>query len=415
MTLQKVAEFGGAVPLKWSPDGRYLATGHGAPREWQDSYIGLWDSTSGADWILVDRAGAADRLMWSPDGHRLATTVDTTTRIWDAASRTIVCNITHAPAATPVSWSPDGLHLLIGTGPSIQVWDAAEGALRHTLDSSSHCVWMLRWSPGGRLLAKDGPGTAEIWDPAAGERLHVLASPDLQALEWSQDGRYLLTSGGHAGKKSVRVWDAGNGAMLHRFGRRWRRVHEAAWSPEGHLLAVADKRSTQIWDPTTDTVTREIPDHALRLRWSRDCRLLAVGGYPVRIWDVATGTVVRSFAGAIPYGPLWSPDEQQVATTFGHSTSIWDMETGELQHDIGGHISEDVTSVHWSANSRHIVAPAIDLDRDPGQMVRTYTMTHPITGVMAHVYSGPVSVAMSPDGRHVATAASLQIQIWRLD
>ncbi len=403
MTLRKVAEFDGEMLLRWSPDGRYLATGDGRKTDG----IPLWGRASGEVRVLT---GDAAGLNWSADGQRLASTVDTTTRIWDAASGAIVCTITHAPASLPAFWSPDGRHVLIGMSGGIDVWDAAEGALRHTLDGASYRTWLLRWSPSDHVLATGFTGTLKIWKPATGEIRHVLASPDPDTLGWSPDGRYLHTDG----KGGARIWDADSGALLRKFGGLWRGVDGAQWARQGHLLAVPGKRSTLIWDPGTGTLIREIPDTARYPHWSRDGRLLALGGHPVRVWEVETGTVVRSFDGTIPYGPMWSPDERQVATLMTGTVSVWDMESGELLHGIGG-VRETLYSVQWSADSRHIVAQTRDLHRDPERTVRTRTKTHPTTGVMAHVHSGDIEVEMSPDGRHFATAASSRVAIWSFD
>src|SRR5262249_517780 len=88
---------------------------------------------------------------------------------------------------------------------------------------------------------------------------------------------------------SLRIWDWRNEQAL-RWARSLDDVVDAAWSPEGKLLAVAySSGEVRLTEPLTGAVRRRFPaqDHVAVLRWSPDGRRLAVGGSNVQVWNVA--------------------------------------------------------------------------------------------------------------------------------
>jgi WD40 repeat protein len=112
-----------------------------------------------------------------------------------------------------LAFSPTGDRLLTLSADRIpRIWDAASGKLlvtlsdpkRSTKEKSSR---RAAFSPDGRLAATDSHGNLEIWDTASGKRLSSVrtATLDSSQMEFSADGRRLITSPGYWYLRSVEV------------------------------------------------------------------------------------------------------------------------------------------------------------------------------------------------------------------
>lgn len=113
-------------------------------------------------------------------------------------------------------------------------------------------------------------------------------------------------------------------------------------------------------------------DPASVVAWAPDeATLLTAGGDAVvRLWDVATGALVRSYVGhdGMVTAAAWLPSGTQFASggMDGH-VLVWDVATGALVHTLPH--QERVSDVAVSANGRWVVASFAD------KMVRIYAAT----------------------------------------
>lgn len=129
------------------------------------------------------------------------------------------------------------------------------------------------------------------------------------------------------------------------------------------------------------------------------------GDEDVRIWDIASGEVVQTFASGGTF-VSWSPDGRYIATGIRNDGMLllWDAETGEL---VGGNETFQGGSSTWSPDSRHFATDAMQIyDVETGQSVRQFGDW----GVM------PWIVQWSPDGTMIAAIgewiSTTHIQIW---
>jgi RNA polymerase sigma factor (sigma-70 family) len=135
---------------------------------------------------------------------------------------------------------------------------------------------------------------------------------------------------------------------------RLRPGHEVlalAFSPDGETLAstIIRRNTVALWDVATGRLLREFAGHplVLRLAFTPDGERLVSGGMDqtMRVWDVATGRRLRRIATADPKDGAFagsasfvlSPDGRVAAVlTSDRLTHLWDLRTGAELPRVGG-------------------------------------------------------------------------------
>ncbi|WP_339910072.1 WD40 repeat domain-containing protein [Symmachiella dynata] len=99
------ADDGDVDSVAWSPDGKWIASGH-------DSSVRLWHPDGQAGPVMSGFEAAVMRLDWSPDSKMLATgSWDTTVQLWNVNGEMIRKLPGHAAPCWGVSFSPDASQL----------------------------------------------------------------------------------------------------------------------------------------------------------------------------------------------------------------------------------------------------------------------------------------------------------------
>jgi WD40 repeat protein/tRNA A-37 threonylcarbamoyl transferase component Bud32 len=335
--------------LAFSPDSKRIAAPGGA------GAVGIWDVATGrrvGKPLAIGNADVDDALF--ADGGRTIVASD------DAGAVSFVDVVNGRPVRAPLSvgdkpagslaLSPDGRLLAVGSfeGP-VFVWDLETGARYGaplTADTSS--VNGVAFSPDGRTLASSHLRSAVVWnldgEQAIGEPLggetdlvtDVAFSPDGKRLVATRFDRPTAVYDAATGRQTARIrtdsvssavafdpdgkrvavgtidgkvgfFDATSGAAVGPKVDAGSAVWQAAFSPDGKLLAIAvdpngvdgfyrqrRQGTVQIVDVESgQRVGRPIVPGAgtvFALAFSRDGKLLATGSYAGRVdlWDVAT-------------------------------------------------------------------------------------------------------------------------------
>lgn len=258
-------------------------------------------------------------------------------------------------------------------------------------------------TPALDAISLDAADRVELLRTLEGHRDRVFT------LTFSGDGAYLASS---SRDKTIRLWDLQSGQEVQTFNMNEVGLNGIAFSPDGRLLASADA----IWDVESRQVV-----HALErarqapgpVAFSPDGSLLAVAvaGQAIKLWDVTSGQVVRTFekqADNDTFSIAFSPDGARLAAS-GHDgwVRLWDVESGQIAGILDHGNDSDVHDVAFSPDGSVLASGGTDYtvqlwDVASGQVL--HTMWH---------RDGLYSVALSPSGTIVASAGvERTVRLW---
>jgi WD40 repeat protein len=212
--------------------------------------------------------------------------------------------------------SPDG-RLIVVNYPAdgrVRVADAATGRQIAELAHASPVSALAFSGDGYKLVTADEKGTIKIWEDPRKLTSKSAASMTLKGHEakithvgFSPTGKQLVST---SADKTARVWDLDHaGAAIRVLERSGQDCFVARFSPDGQLIAAADGSSVRLWDAATGQVVRLLSagdkGRVYSVAFSpTDNRLLAVGygGQAdvshVMLWDIDAGTELARLPGA---------------------------------------------------------------------------------------------------------------------
>ena len=297
--------------------------------------IQLWDMNElGKRRTLLGHTQRVWSVAWSPDGRRLASGAsDGTINFWNAATSRDSAEV-YPPLPTSVgdiAYSPDGSSLVVTCHDGSVNWlDTASREVVNTVELGE--LSKTRYSPDGRLLARRmESGAVRIWQLGTGHEFLSLpptAHSPGDNLAWFPDGQSLATT---IDPTTPAIIDVRSGKVEHQF-RTQERVYGMTFSPDGRQFAVGADR-LRIWNPKTEQLIVDLPQHGGAMCYSADSRLLAVKwGAEVSVFDTTSGRLLRNLVGRVNnMAVALTPDGKTLAATVQSPTSImlWDVRTGQ--------------------------------------------------------------------------------------
>ncbi len=415
----------GVNALSVSPDGRLALSGS------HDRTLRLWDLQTGRPLrTLVGHEAMVFGVAITPDGRQaLSGSYDRTLRLWDLTTSQVLGTLAgHEWGVSAVAITPDGRQALSGSEDrTLKLWDLVARPARRISTGHEGPVSAVVVSRDGRqALSGSDDRTLKLWELATGRLLHSFADheSEVNSVTISPDGCHAL-SGSY--DRTLRLWDLRTGELLGTFVGCERREGVRTVGPErGSALSDFLKRIMRLWstgyDPYQQTGHRTIKPAALRVlrqsvlllshaQWdnavaiTNDGRCVLSGSHErtLKLWDLRTGELVRSFAGHTDFvhAVALAPDDRHALSGSSDQTvRLWELATGRLLHAFTGHGGR-VIAVAFCPDGRYALSGSSD------RTLRLWDLKEQTCRAMVPLESSPLKIAVVADNRSIVVGDSI--------
>lgn len=331
--------------------------------------------------------------------------------------------IPHPNEVWDVTFSSDSKRMATACADGFaRIYQVPEGKLLATTATKEANIWRLRFSPDDRFLATasgDSASTSvKVWNAETGaETLSLVGhTARVRGLDISPDGKIIATG---SRDETIRIWDAVNGRELKRFAVEAigepEEIQDLHFSPDGHKLLVASKRSCRVWDVASGRILFKFAESeggAWSVAVSPDGKRFALGRGEPRIQIFDANSLKQVFEIAAHEAKInnlaFSPDGLTIASASSDRTIRFsDAQTGAESLSLKTHLS-DAWSVAFSRDRKFIATSGTDFNVflfDAPELLKSSSFGLPIN------YAGGWS-AISPDRSKVVVPSLNTLSLW---
>jgi eukaryotic-like serine/threonine-protein kinase len=317
--------------LAWSPDGKLLACACLGGR-----VVHLWNGLTGQESaVLKGHVGGVVGVLFNRGGDLLlSASWDNTTRFWDPVTREQLLKFPYDYAKfSPFSPDDQWLGSLWAGGDQAGVWNIATA--KECRQIPHETVLSASFDPGGHFLATASWDGVRLWNPANRELLGQLTKDGSARPKVHPDGRSLfIASASGLERHQLGFIEETGEIQVGPAERLWgAEVSDISFTREGATLvaAQANRSEVLVFDLRHAAKPELLQAQAgvTHVSVSPEGQWLATSagyGQGIKVWNMATGKLLKEFPG--PGNPSFgfSPDGRRLVTGTRHDYRIW--ETG---------------------------------------------------------------------------------------
>jgi WD40 repeat protein len=294
--------------LTFTPDDKYLLVSVGDRNVW------AWDVRSNKKAYKVFTGGsifgitARTDIAFTGDG-KFFLAIDSgedTFSLYDAkTSKRVRSFIGHETGINSIALSPDERYALSGDGradkpeSSARLWDVQSGEQLHVFrDDHSVAVLKVLFLPDNQYFFIDFGSFVAQYELTSFKEVRRYEKRSLIAV--TPDGKQVLMTG----KDTMILYNTATGDVIHTYPIKW--MSEVVFTKDGKYFASADRDGLTLWDVKTTQQIRKFKEPTQGelkssgpLLISPDGKYLYSGstsGGTVMVWNIATGSLVRTFS-----------------------------------------------------------------------------------------------------------------------
>lgn len=228
-------------------------------------------------------------------------------------------------------------------------------------------AFSLDFSPDGKYLITGGSDhTVKIWDLESSKLIKTLHGHigDIQSVKISPDGKYIASGEIYLayGKAEIKIWEM-IGWKLIRTLRTYSDVLALAFSPNGNYLASGGwGNNLEIWNFRTGELIRRIAVQTAIISsvdFSQDGKLLALaGGEVIEVYKTTNWNKVKNLGlrnNGIKIIQFSHNGKYLASGGIDKTVRIWKVKTGKLLLELKGH-KKGVISVNFSPDDIYLAS-----------------------------------------------------------
>jgi WD40 repeat protein len=294
---------------------------------------------------VVGHIGGVSHLRFSPDGRRLASGDDDGAAIvWDLATgRCLRLLSGHAQGVASLAWSPDGRTLAVGDGGRagsgsrhafVHLWDSQTGKLQRRFAAHMAGVLSMEFRDAQTLVTTGYDERVRWWDSRTGRRLGQHRDLDGPLLIPGGRGAFLTDDGS---LWALRLTEPAPVRVAQSGGRS---RPTAVLLKDGREILVRGRKTgfLRFAFPSGKLLAKDEPDHFKdysdygRGVLSPEGHLYAIGAFDIFVFGLPSGKKLAHFKGPtdLPSALAFSPDGKRLAAAYG-GTRIYLWDTSRLK------------------------------------------------------------------------------------
>ena len=406
--------------VAFSPNNKLVATG-GFPQ----TSIKILDTSNGSQIaeitnIKVDDFRPIQGITFSPDSKLLAYNNEQAAQVFDIATGETLRGFSNGFLSRGgLVFSPDGKLLAdIDDKKSVRLWEVATGKLEReiTVYANNAEISRLVFSPDGQTIAISGFNDfTNTINTSTGRYNAYIAG---EYVEWSPDGRYILTKNNQT--RVLNLVDVSDGQVLMEMTPSSGVISARFLAGGKTVVSVSSEYSSrwntqlvQRWDVSQKTARATIlgTDSPIKsLTFSPNGRLLATIGFgkTAQVLDGFSGQMLVTLNGHTEdvLKVIFSPDAKLLATVSRDGTArLWEAESGRTKAILRGH-TKPINDAAFSPDGKYLVTASDD------STARIWEVESGRTIVTLPTKVALSEIVFSPDGKHFITDGSNVPQLW---
>lgn len=396
--------------------------------------VKVWNLADGKEVLTLNHPADVLSLSFSVDKTKIVTgAADHLARIWDVASGKELQSFRHAGPVNGVAFHTNNTSIVAGSADKTTA--VHNLSVTRALPVATGPVRSLVLIPAGTHFLTGDDKAVKLWNATSGanERTFGDGSGDGAPHIALSKNAALLAAGG--ADKNVRIYNFADGKLVNTF-KTTAPIRALAFSPNNQVLAAGlDDKSLAAWTVPFTPGQPVSPEFGKPLQtYNHDAAVSGVVFDPdsvhyysgsldktVRAWKLIADAPIRNFVHPnMVHAVAFNPAGTHLASACHDGIlRIWDLATSQPRV-VNAHtmpVPAPIYCLAWTEDGKQIVTGSLDhsvklWDAAAGTMVREFKGYHEKDFAKGH-REGIFSVALSPDGKFLATGGSDRaVKLW---